>query len=221
MADYGFDVQHLSVGIGLAPRSRANVLQQIHAANSSFSTALRKEGAYILEGEVRLDDGAVVEKMVDVHCALEVARLANGDLPDNCKALLIFSRDLDLLPAAQYATGRGVRTYVVSDDIGYVRSQHRVLLTPAGYQLLAEKASSTPDPGSSVAAFLRDPGPHEWVVARRAQVHGRDGYKLTHKSGVEGFTEVARIPKPGRANANPPGYGCNLRRKSSLGILYR
>ncbi len=191
MANYGFDVQHLSVGIGLARDAKANVLQEIHATNSKLIAELRAEGAHILEGELRLDVGKPVEKMVDVRCALEVARLAHGDLPPECRAILIFSRDLDLLPAAQYASSRGVKTYVVSDDIDYLRSQHRVLLTTAGYQMLAGDATADRVHGPRVAAFLRDPGPHDWIVGKRVHLQGRNGYELIHESGVRGFIEHA------------------------------
>jgi hypothetical protein len=187
MLDYGFDVTDVTVGLALA-RHQKGVLARIHAENAAFRAALQKEGASILEGELRHEDGVVKEKMVDVHCALEVARLAHEWPDTEGRAILLFSRDVDLLPAAKYATDRGVKTYVVSSDGDYRRAQHRLLLTPASYRMLSESDEPLAGEESTVAAFLVDPGPHEWTVREEVVLQGVRGNWLSHGSGIRGFT---------------------------------
>jgi uncharacterized LabA/DUF88 family protein len=200
MGDYGFSVVNVSVGIGLSRTSRSGVLKRVHDENAAMVGALKAEQATILEGELRHEGTEVREKMVDVLCALEVARLIHGGLPEGVRTLLLFSRDLDLLPAANYANQRGFRTYVVSSDPTYERSSHRVLLTKASYRALTQTIVPPVDPDSELAAFMLDAGPYAWMVGERAQLQGQSGHRLTHESGVRGFIISGSVPvSPGDA----------------------
>lgn len=189
LEDFGFDVTQFHVGVAFSPSSSPrSAIGRIHAENTNFANALRAEGAHIIEGELHQRGPEVVEKMVDVGCALKVAELAHGALPGQNEVILLFSRDLDLLPAAQYGTRVGQRTYMVSTDANYHRNAHRVLVPKASYQMLTDSPVDEPDDASLIAAYLvGDPGPEDWTVVTPLRVQGQDGHVVELPSGVRGF----------------------------------
>jgi hypothetical protein len=187
MEDYGFEVKEAAIGLALARGASGRVLKAMHSENMALRTRFRASGAKILEGELRYEDSIPREKMVDSLCVLELARYAHEGLPKQVKVVLLFSRDLDLLPAVTYAAQRGVKTFIVSSDAGYDRHHHRVLLTPGSYKMLTGLPTFDPTLRIRVAHFLNDPGPHEWTIGDGVTLMGIRGRLLDHTSGVRGF----------------------------------
>ena len=194
MADYGFDVGELSVGLAIVPgkKNPGSFLSAVHSRNAGLVNSLRAEGASVLIGELRHEDNRLTEKMVDTLCALELVKHAERGMSDTCQSILLFSRDLDLFPAAQFATARGAPVYIVSGDSQYLRHQHHILLTRSSYEVIFG-GDSVETSGDQVARFLADPGPHTWALGESTKVQGRKGRHLTSSSGVRGFVDESEV----------------------------
>lgn len=183
---YGFDLAGVSMGIALAYKASGQ-LAQLHQTNLHLANTARSYGYEVLEGELRSEDGRITEKMTDVHCALKVAELAH-EQPRRCDAVLVVSRDLDMVPAVKIAGAWGMTVYLGSADPNDRRPAPRLLLTRSALQSLAGK-SATIDGSRSVenVQFLLDPGPHTWTVTGRVQVFSHEGWELEHPDGWIGF----------------------------------
>jgi len=193
LTHYGFEMVKLNVGIGLARNAGSGVLSHIHTDNSRLRTSLQRDGASILEGEIRFEEDKVKEKMVDVKCALKVVEIARMNDEERPKAIVLFSRDLDLLPAAEQATALGVPTYIMSSDAAYLRHQHHLLLTPASYSQLSDGDADLAFGNTDIAKLIGDPGPHLWTVDSSTTLLGVSGRNLTHESGIRGFASDVDI----------------------------
>lgn len=135
---FGFDV--VDITFGVATRSAANSpsskLSSSLQTNREYRDRLIGDGAGVLEGYLVERKLRTEEKQVDVLCAVKVCdladRIAIGQHPAKC--IVVFSEDMDLMPAYAFARDRGVPAYAAAFDTTYQRDDQRewlILSEPA------------------------------------------------------------------------------------------
>ncbi|MGH8932279.1 MAG: hypothetical protein ACRDZO_17080 [Egibacteraceae bacterium] len=169
--------------MGTARVSRA------HAENLAYRTTVEAHPrGRVLEGELHLrPDGTVEEKMVDVACAVDVARHATLIALGRSRfdAVVMLSADRDLTPAYRMAVEEyGIALHVAAASIVETREYPYLLLGEAAFVLMCE-----PEPAiyghalrNAVARLALQPR-ERWTLV--AEHRGRRGCLMRHASGAE------------------------------------
>jgi hypothetical protein len=110
--DYGLTPVEVQVGIATrtSTKSPSGRLQDAIGRNVRYRDRMTKKGARVLEGHLVERKGELEEKQVDVLCAIAVADIADRIGTHSCQAqcIVVLSEDMDLIPAYEFATARGV-----------------------------------------------------------------------------------------------------------------
>ncbi len=127
LTEYGFDVIHQFMALALPGRKTPDFIRRLRSTreNMLFAESVSaRSDVSILAGYLKQDpDGVLLEKQVDVLCALEAAYT---DI--DCRTILLFSQDEDLQPAIERARLLGRRVIRVCFDAGYEYSGDRMWL---------------------------------------------------------------------------------------------
>jgi hypothetical protein len=193
LAAYGFDAREVHVAIGTIDGGRGAPSQRLAdslARNQRYAQAIEQDPlGSVLPGRLVERDGEMGEKLVDVQCAIQIARSAvaiqNGTSPT--EAIVVLSEDMDLIPAYRFAQDLGVPVYAASHKTVDTRPDCSWLLLTEG----ALAACSRP-PGRYYGSGLRrqilgivDNVPN--VQLRfKVRVHERanNRLRLVHNSGA-------------------------------------
>jgi hypothetical protein len=150
LSAYGFDVTDVWVGIGTQGRPGGSpYYQESLRRNLEYADrVLQDPRGHVLEGRLveRPAKGgpAMEEKLVDVLCALRIARLARDiQAGDRDGVIVVLSEDMDLIPAYEFAAELGVPIYAAANDRVHTRHQYCkwLLLTEA---VLGDAAGRVP-----------------------------------------------------------------------------
>lgn len=206
LAAYGFNVTDVFVGVATAgPANGSAYLTKSLQDNRGYAADIVSHpDGHVLEGRLveRGPKGAktVEEKLVDVLCAIQVARLAHH-IKDNARSgvIVVLSEDMDLIPSYTFAKDLGVTVYAASNDIVDARSQHSrwLLLTQAGLADAAGRAH-----GREQGRELRRAIARLLTGTQPVRINGkvgppcRDGVLVNHNSGAKGFWRPPPGPKP-------------------------
>ena len=208
---YGFLVTDVFVGIatngsGGGSAYLARCLQE----NQDYAAEIVSHpDGHVLEGRLversTRTGKALEEKLVDVLCAIQVARLAQ-QIKDKVRSgvIVVLSEDMDLIPAYKFAQDLGVTVYAASNDIVDARAQHSkwLLLTQAGLADAAGRAYGREqgrDLRRAVARLLTAPPPV--VVKVKVGNKCRDGVLVTHNSGARGFWRPPAGARPSHGDS--------------------
>jgi hypothetical protein len=126
---YGLEPVETIVGVATRTSSShpSDRLNEALVKNQAFMQRLQSAGAAVLEGNLVQRSGEFEEKQVDVLCALAVADAADRIAQNKTRArcIVVLSEDMDLMPAIEFATNRGVPTYAAAYDTIHQRPQQR------------------------------------------------------------------------------------------------
>jgi len=144
---FGFKASEVHVGVATEATGRqtAAVLRAVDE-NKSYADRVRRNGAVVLEGKLRdnTEPGGprnFEEKLVDVLCAVQVARTAHA-IATGCspaKAVIILSKDMDLSPATKFAEELGVPVFCAAPSVLDRRPEPFLLLGERELHLMAGK----------------------------------------------------------------------------------
>lgn len=146
LAAYGFAVTDVYVGVATTGRAGGSrYLSDSLQINQRYAADIVSHPAgHVLEGRLVERAGPhgtqLEEKLVDVLCALQVARLAQ-QIKDGSRSgvIIVLSEDMDLIPSYEFARELGVTVFAASNDIVDTRAQYSrwLLLTEASLTLAA------------------------------------------------------------------------------------
>lgn len=153
---YGFDATEVHVAIGTIDGGKGTPSHRVGQAllsNQRYAQAIAQDPlGSVLPGRLVEHDGEMAEKLVDVQCAIQIARSAvaihNGTSP--AEAIVVLSEDMDLIPAYRFAQDLGVPIYAASHKTVDTRADCSWLLLTEG----ALAACSRP-PGRYYGSDLR------------------------------------------------------------------
>ncbi len=141
LAAYGFNVTDVWVGVATNGNTNGSAYftKSLKENREYAADVVSHPDGHVLEGRLKEQNtrtGKVLEeKLVDVLCAIQVARLAH-QIKDKARqgVIVVLSEDMDLIPAYEFARDLGVTVYAASNDIVDARAQHSkwLLLTQAG-----------------------------------------------------------------------------------------
>lgn len=117
---YGFEALEVYVGIATTTtaRSPSSRLTSDLEVNNKYAAAVDASPlGHALVGRLVERRGDLTEKLVDVLCAMQIARsaheIASGQSP--ARAIIVVSEDMDLIPAYQFAQDLGVPIYAAAN----------------------------------------------------------------------------------------------------------
>ncbi|WP_131831455.1 NYN domain-containing protein [Pseudofrankia asymbiotica] len=211
---YGLQVVSADLALGIDPADGppsvkpGSRLEKALADNSEFARRWeRTPGATVLPGRLRMSDSGtdLEEKLVDVLCAVQICRLATqirrGDA--NAGGIVVLSRDMDLIPAYQFAHELGVPIWAAAretvhrrrDDHGWLLLDDVALATIAGF-----RDRSVLDRRAQVASWLPRPDlALKDVTARRMVISNAD--PANRQLGL--FSQVGGLPAAAPTTAVP------------------
>lgn len=209
LAAYGFNVTDVWVGVATDGKSNGSpyLTKSLKENRDYAADVVSDPDGHVLEGRLKEQttrNGKVLEeKLVDVLCAIQVARLAH-EIKDKTRSgvIVVLSEDMDLIPAYAFAQDLGVTVFAASNDIVDARSQHSkwLLLTQAGLGDAAGRAFGR-DQGRelrrTMAKLLIAPAPVE--ISAKVGPPCRDGVLVNHNSGARGFWKASSRPSYGTA----------------------
>jgi hypothetical protein len=212
LAGYGFDVEEVFVGIATrqgSSRQPSNWMQDALQRNASYAARIASDArGHVLEGrlvERSTRDGVKPEeKLVDVLCAIQIARLAT-EINDRRRSgvLVVLSEDMDLVPAYEFASDLSVKVYVAANSTVDTRNHEGWLLLPEGS--MAKAVGQLP--GRLRGSMLRRDmaiamtAPQARVMNFHAGGFNRNSRELfvQHNSGARGvWRGVPSSPHPSR-----------------------
>jgi hypothetical protein len=151
----------------------------------------------ILAGRLVERDGVTEEKLVDVLCALQIARLATlvreGNHP--ARAIVVVSEDIDIPPAYVLAEELGVPTYAAANQTVHTRGHRWIVL---GDDALLDMCGA---PGQRMGHTIRQEivrlasTTAPVTVTARFVDHGNDTVVFDHTSGAQGTLPVSSMPR--------------------------
>jgi hypothetical protein len=143
-AGFGFEVDDVYVAIGTDGMGKrpSRRLEESLARNKAYAEKVVADArGHVLQGRLveRPGRDGLEEKLVDVLCAIQVARLAH-EIKDGDRqgVVIVWSEDMDLIPAYEFARDLGVAVFAASNGRVNERANHsRWLLLPESSLLLA------------------------------------------------------------------------------------
>ena len=203
LADFGFDVSDVWVGVATTGDTRRGSarLQQGLAQNQAFAErVLADPRGHVMEGRlVERGSGAakvMEEKLVDVLCAMQIARTAH-EIAERRRegVIIVLSEDMDLIPAYEFARDLGVRVYAASNERVDTRAQHSgwLLLPEESLELVAGNLmgnkKGTALRRSLVRLLTAESSPE--ITVKVGYVHGSKGLVFArHNSGATAILDA-------------------------------
>lgn len=126
LAAYGFDVQHVYAAAACTPYSDrpSQRVQKALATTEPFVRHMKAApNGTLLEGKLTDRSGSLEEKLVDVLCAVQIARCAMRIVTglSSARAIVVISEDIDLTPAYTMARELGVPVYAGANETVHTR----------------------------------------------------------------------------------------------------
>lgn len=199
LAEYGFDVRQVHIGLALARPADQAVLARQHAENEAYRGQVELDGGDVLLGELhRKDGGQVEEKMVDGACCVRITRYVDEIRSGSSQvdAVVVLSKDIDLTPAVDYAVEMKVPITVAALDVVQHRKHPFALLGPRAYHLITggDPSLTGHEYRELVVCALADGKALTWTVRGP-----RDRPRLQHQCGIIGVAASGvTLPGPGQ-----------------------
>lgn len=137
LTGYGFQVDEVWVAIATQGDARhgSKFYADSLVRNGEYASRIVSDPrGHVLEGRLVQRGPHVEEKLVDVLCAIQVARLSH-DIAAKRRdgVIIVMSEDMDLIPSYEFAEELGVTVYATSNDRVDTRATYsRWLLVPEG-----------------------------------------------------------------------------------------
>lgn len=217
LAAYGFAVEKVIAAV--ATRSQGNAARSPRVSkalqiNCDFAERIRADGGVVAEGYLRDDYGPMEEKQVDVLCARAIADEAYAvrHAASPARAIVLLSKDADLIPMFSFAHDLGVPVYAAaSSTVHDRRLDHWLLLGQAALcTMTGMRGMVGHGLRDRVAEFaLRRWDRHySWTVVGTVHRSGVELVRLLHSCGVQGIASLAefggRAPAHGSVHALYP-----------------
>lgn len=197
LATFGFSVTDVFVGLATQGKSNGSsyLTKSLEKNQALAADIVSHAQGHVLEGRLveRGPRGSqrLEEKLVDVLCAIQIARLAH-EIKDKSRSgvIITLSEDMDLIPSYEFARDLGVTVFAASNDIVDARSAHSkwLLLTQASLGEAAGRCFGR-DQGRelrrSMARMVTATSPVKITTSVGAPC--RDGLLVSHNSGAQGF----------------------------------
>jgi hypothetical protein len=197
---YGFSLVEAYFGIATtgAGAKQSEELRRKISFNQDRAVHIEKdERGHILAGRLVERDGVTEEKLVDVLCALQIARLATAirEGRQSARAVVVISEDIDISPAYDLAEELGVPTYAAANQTVHTRRHRWIVL---GDDALLDMCGR---PGQRTGHEIR--GDFVELVLGTAPVTMRaryvDGARrvvvFDHSSGAQGVVPVSAMSR--------------------------
>jgi hypothetical protein len=196
---FGFKASevHIAVATESTGRRTSDVLKAVDE-NKGYADRVRRSGAGVLEGKLRdnTERGGprkFEEKLVDVLCAVQVARTAHSIATgrSSAKAIIILSKDMDLSPATNFAEELGVPVFSAAPSVLDRRPEPFLLLGERELNLMAGRPQGVV--GSSrrnaVAQTAWDPPTRlsSWTVLSPLRRDGTEMIQFCDANGIGGI----------------------------------
>ena len=199
---YGFEPIDVFVGIASttsvkhpSPRLARDV-----DANAAFAASVNANPfGHALVGKLVERRGDLQEKLVDVLCAMQIARsaheIATGQ--SRAQAIVVLSEDMDLIPSYQFAQDLHVPIYAAANATVETRLDASwLLLGDRGLRMSCERASGRfygLRLRQEISAWLTAETPRSMTFRVRPGESKKSFLRLTHNSGAIG---IWRDPPP-------------------------
>lgn len=134
---YGFDVREVHVAIGTegSDRSSSTRLSSALKQNRDYAAKIEADRrGHVLRGRLVERSRDLEEKLVDVLCAIQIARVAHNIAAgrNDARAIIVLSEDMDLIPAYTFAQDLTVPVFAASHATVDTRGECGWLLLPEG-----------------------------------------------------------------------------------------
>lgn len=194
LAAYGFAVTDVYVGVATKGRTGGSryLTESLQRNQRHAADVVSHPSGHVLEGRLVERSGPhgpqLEEKLVDVLCALQVARLAQ-QIKDGSRGgvIVVLSEDMDLIPSYEFARDLGVTVYAASNDIVDTRAEYSrwILLTEAALTLAAGRPFGR-DRGSGLRRRMSQLVTADQFSPLRfsARQHVKGAVLLQHNSGA-------------------------------------
>jgi hypothetical protein len=155
---YGFDALEVHVAIGTIDGGKGTPSKRLGDSlerNQRYAASVDSDPlGRVLHGRLVERDGEMSEKLVDVQCAIQIARSAvaiqTGAIA--AEAIVVLSEDMDLIPAYRFAQDLDVPVYAASHATVDTRPDcHWLLLTEGPLAAISRP------PGRAYGSDLRRP----------------------------------------------------------------
>lgn len=199
---YGFEAIDVFVGIASTttvthPSPR---LARDLEVNGRYAAAVTASPfGHALVGRLIERRGDLQEKLVDVLCAMQIARSAHEIASGHsaAKAIVVFSEDMDLIPSYQFARDLQVPIYAAASATVETRPDSSwLLLGDSALRMSCERAHGRlygQRLRQEICTWLTAPAPRRMSFRVRAWDPKRSFLRLTHNSGAIG---IWRDPPP-------------------------
>lgn len=193
---YGFEVIDVYVGIATTTTATSPSLRLAREleANGKYAAAVNASPlGHALVGRLVERRGDLQEKLVDVLCAMQIARsaheIAAGQTP--ARAIVVFSEDMDLIPSFQFAQDLHVPIYAAANATVDTRPDSSwLLLGESALRMSCERAHGRfygQRLRQEICKWLTAQTPHRLSFKVRSWDAKRSFLRLTHNSGAIGI----------------------------------
>lgn len=196
---FGFKASevHIAIATESTGRRTSDVLKAVDQ-NKGYADRVRRSGAGVLEGKLRdnTERGGprnFEEKLVDVLCAVQVARTAHAIATgqSSAKAIIILSKDMDLSPATNFAEELGVPVFTAAPSVLDRRPEPFLLLGERELNLMAGRPQGVVGSGrrNAVAQTAWDPPTRlsSWTVLSPLRRDGTLMIQFCDANGIGGI----------------------------------
>lgn len=196
LSPYGFDVTHTYVGMAteLGSKRPSGRLTEALEVNRGYARAVSQSPCgTVLPGRLVERNGEIEEKLVDVLCAIQIARSAH-DIASRrtaARAIVVLSEDMDLIPAYRFAQDLAVPVFATAcATVDTRRDSSWLLLTESSLRRLTIRPKGRlvgSELRGELAKWLTAGAPYRMqftVVVHEAK---SDRVRLAHNSGAIGY----------------------------------
>ena len=193
---YGFEAIEVHVGIATTTTARAPSLRLTSdlAVNNKYAAAVNASPlGHALVGRLVERRGDLTEKLVDVLCAMQIARsaheIASGQSP--AKAIIVVSEDMDLIPAYQFAQDLDVPIYAAANATVDTRPDSSwLLLGESALRMSCERVEGRlygQRLRQEICTWVTAPTPRTLEFTVRSWNSKGSRLRLAHRSGAIGI----------------------------------
>ncbi len=200
LRSYGFEAVEVHVAIGTTTTPNATVSERLRHAletNQRYAAAVNASSlGTTLHGRLVERKGELEEKLVDVLCAMQIARSAHDIVAgrSQARAIVVLSEDMDLIPAYQFAQDLQVPVYAAACATVDTRPDASwILLGEGSLRLLCERPLGRlvgRDLRQEMCRWLTAPTPYRMQFRVIAWEKGKNRLRLRHNSGALGIWDA-------------------------------
>lgn len=193
---YGFLSTSVHVAIGTSTVGHHQSRRLLEALESNRTHAAAVDASRlgrVLHARLVERENGLEEKLADVLCALQIARISNdiASRRSPAQAIVVLSEDMDLIPAYEFATDLGVPVFAAATATVDTRPESSWLLLGEGPLRAACRRPMGRSVGHAlrgeIAGWLDAGSPRRLSFKVVAWEDDKDRIRLRHNSGALGY----------------------------------